>query len=118
MKRWQVDIVAGWLSMMGIVIGNLATILYNPEATTDQYYLLTIFYVGNTCCAVSCAYFLHRRVVNTIGLLGAWFFAASWVFSLAKELFGIGYDRSVLQMLVYFLILGTITIYVTNRKNK
>ena len=117
MKRWQVDIVAGWLSMVGIIIGNLAAILFDPTATTDQSYLLTIFYIGNTCCALSCLYFLHRRVINTIGLLGAWFFAASWVFSTAKELLHVGYDRSVLQLLAYFLMLGIITIYVTNRKD-
>lgn len=114
MKKWVSDLAIGWLLIIGVIFGNVACVLYSPNGPD---YPLFIFYYSQALCAFCGLYFLWVKRTNTIALLGQSYFAFSWIFSCVKIALGIGYDRSVIQLIVYFLLIGIITIYVTTKRN-
>jgi len=114
MKKWAADLVFAWSMMLGVVFGNVACINYDPNGSIMPLY---IFYFSQAICALSGLYFLWVKRTNTIALLGQFYFAFSWLFSCAKIAMGVGYDRSVIQLVVYFVSIGIITIYVTTKRD-
>lgn len=114
MKKWFSDLVIGWLMLTGVVFGNVACICYDPNGSD---YPLFVFYYSQAVCACCGLYFLWVKRTNTIALLGQFYFAFSWLFSCAKIMLGIGYDRSVIQLVVYFLTIGIITLYVATKRS-
>lgn len=114
MKKWVADLAFGWLLLVGVVFGNVACIFYDPAGPD---YPLFIFYYSQAICAACGLYFLWVKRTNTIALLGQFYFAFSWAFSCAKIALGVGFDRSVIQIVVYFLIIGIITLYVATKRS-
>lgn len=114
MKKWVADLALAWLLVIGVIFGNIACIFYTPDGSDCP---LFIFYYSQAVCAACGLYFLWVKRTNTIALLGQFYFAFSWAFSCAKIALGVGYDRSVIQLVTYFVSIGIITVYVTSKRN-
>jgi|688.fasta_scaffold1148998_2 hypothetical protein len=120
MKSWYLDVLIGWVSVIGVLLINIAFIGFDPNTspyTESNDFCFNIEAIGNFFCSGSLCYFISVGRVPLIGKIGATLFASGYAMNLVKELIGLNVDASFIQILFY-LATTILVLYVANSRRE
>jgi len=120
MKSWCLDVLIGWLTVVGVLLINVAFIGFDPNTspyTESNDFCFNVEAIGNFFCAGSLCYFVLVGRVALIGKIGASLYASGYAMNLVKELIGLNIDASLIQI-PFYLITTILVLYVAYKRRE